>query len=107
IASLAALRAVLLHGTLVNSARLTLGDGASPASTWFGAPGQSQPAGSFDGPPVFQLGSGPYSVSYFSEGAPRSTGFEIPASRTVASLTLDNAAGLTLTGGSLQLTGAL
>jgi List-Bact-rpt repeat protein/fibronectin type III domain protein len=105
--NLTTLRAFLLQGTLINSARLTLGDGFSPSLTQIGAPGQILPGGSFDASPTFNVAAGGYSLSYLSEVGPRTTGFEIPSSRVAASATIDNPQGVTLAGGALRLTAAL
>src|SRR5262249_44752843 len=102
------LNARLSRGTVTNSNKLTLGaGGAAAVQTVIGKVGLSTAGGSFDVAPVFNLGSGGYSVSYQSEAGARTTGVEIPVSRTLANLTVNNANGLTLAGGNLNLTGTL
>ncbi|MGH9869109.1 MAG: hypothetical protein ACREAA_13205, partial [Candidatus Polarisedimenticolia bacterium] len=103
-----ALRVNLLRGTLVNSNKATLGNGGTTAAiTQYGSPGQTAPAGGYDVAPAFNPGSAGVQVLYLEEGSPRSTGLEIPPSRSVASVTIGNPYGVTLSGGALAITSAL
>jgi len=102
------LNARLFRGTVTNGNKLTLGTGGSAAvQTVIGKSGLATAGGSFDVAPVFNLGSGAYTVSYQPEGGARTTGVEIPGTRTIANLVENNANGLTLAGGNLGLTGTL
>jgi hypothetical protein len=108
-ASIVTLNARLLRGLVTNSSKLTLGTGVSAAvQTLIGKSGLLTAGGSFDVAPTFNLGAGAYSVSYQPEGGGRTTGFEIPSgSRSVTNLTVNNANGVTLSGGNLTVTGTL
>jgi hypothetical protein len=102
------MNARLLRGTVTNSNKLTLGTGGSSAvQTVIGKTSLLTAGGSFDAAPTFNLGSGAYGVSYQPEGGSRPTGFEIPASGSVTNLTVNNANGVTLSGGNLTVTGTL
>lgn len=106
-ANIVTLRVNLFRGTLVNTGKVTLGNGGTTtATTQIGSTGLLDPAGSYDGFPVLNLGSGGHNVLYIQEGAPRTTGFEIPASRTVTNVTINNTNHVTLAGGGLTITGA-
>ena len=102
------LRVNLFSGTITGSAKLTLGTGATAtATTQIGAAGLTTPAGSYDAIPTFNLGTGAYNVVYAQESVARTTGFEIPSSRSISSLELSNSNGLTVSGGALAVTGTL
>jgi hypothetical protein len=78
-ANIVALRVNLFRGTLVNSGKVTLGNGGTTtATTQIGSTGLLDPAGSYDGFPVLNLGTGGHSVLYIQEGVARTTGFETP-----------------------------
>ncbi|MBS1741980.1 MAG: T9SS type A sorting domain-containing protein [Bacteroidetes bacterium] len=64
-------------------------------------------AGNFDAAPAFNIGSGGLSVNYLQETSARTTGNEIPPSRTIANTTINNTNGITLSGGALTITGTL
>ena len=98
----------LFRGTLANSNKLTLGNGGSTSAlTTIGRVGLATAAGAYDVAPTFNAGTGGYSVSYQPEGGGRTTGLEIPGSRTLQSLTINNANGVTLAGGDLTANGTL
>ena len=102
-------RVNLVRGTLYNSQKLTLGNVDTVTTTviQIGAAGLTDPGGSFDTFPTLNLGPAGLSIVYLQEGAARTTGFEIPASRSVPSLTLNNSNGLILSGGALTVTAGL
>jgi len=106
--NITALTVSLYRGTVTNSNKLTLGNGGSTAAqTVIGRTGLATTAGSYGAAPTFNAGTGGYSVSYQPEGGARSTGLEIPASRSVANVTVNNANGVSLAGGSLTIGGVL
>ena len=104
--SVATVRVNLVRGTLHNSQLITLGDVGAVATTQVGASGLASAGGAYDTYPVVHPSATGSAVLYLQEGASRVTGFEIPASRTLASLTLNNANGVTLAGGNLSVTGS-
>ena len=92
----------------LNSANITLGNGLAQAVTvQVGVTGLTTAAGIFDVAPTLNLGTGTYSVSYAQEGAMRTTGIEIPASRSIFNLTVSDTFNVTLAGGPLNITGTL
>jgi hypothetical protein len=99
----------LIRGVLGNSQKLTLGlADATPALTQVGASGVTGAAGSYDTAPGFNPGPGGISVSYLTEGAPRTTGFEIPVTRQLRDLAVNNPGGtVTVAGGALALSRGL
>lgn len=103
-----ALRVSLVRGTVTNSNRITLGNGGTTAgTTQIGDSGSPYAGGSYDVSPTFNAGSSGIRVEYAQEGAPRTTGFEIPASRSLAGVTINNTSGVTLAGGDLTITSFL
>jgi trimeric autotransporter adhesin len=99
------LRANLFVGTVTGSDKLTFGTGAALNTvTQIGAAALTTPGGSFDAIPAFNLGTGTYGVIYAQESVSRTTGFEIPATRSIAFLTESNSNGLTIAGGPLATT---
>ena len=101
------LRANLIQGLITNSNKLTFGTGAAlPTTIQIGAAGLLTPGGSLDVAPTFNLGTGTHGVIYAQESVARTTGFEIPSTRALGSLTLSNSNGLTIAGGPLA-TGTL
>lgn len=102
------LRVNLFSGTLINSNKVTIGTGAAIAAVvQIGATGATTPGGSFDVAPIFNLGTGTYSVVYQPETAQRTVGFEIPATRTVTNVTVNNTNGVVTAGGNLEVSGTL
>ena len=98
----------LFIGTITGSNLITIGTGASSScSVQIGATGLTTSGGSFAAAPVFALGTGTYTVLYSGETTARTTGFEIPSTRTVTSVTVDNTNGVTLSGGDLTIGGTL
>src|SRR6185503_6904886 len=107
-AGLRVLRVYLTRGMLSNSHKLTLGNGSSSAPfTQIGATGLAAPAGFYGAAPVFDPGSGGYSVLYLPEAGARATGFEIPPSRQLQNLTVQQPAGVSLAGGDVTVAGTL
>jgi uncharacterized repeat protein (TIGR01451 family) len=99
-------RANLFRGALNNGANLTIGTGgASSGVTQIGASGLATPGGSYAAPPAFNVGSGGYTLLYAQESVARTTGNEVPPSRTALAMTLNNPNGLTLSDGPLTLAG--
>ncbi|MCA8832744.1 beta strand repeat-containing protein [Hymenobacter pini] len=93
-------------GNLINSGNLTIGDGTAVLEIiQIGVTGATNPAGSFDVAPNFNIGNGALQVLYAQETMGRTTGFEIPANRTIDYLTIANSNGVTLAGGNLTVRG--
>ena len=93
-------------GGLTNSNKITIGSGgASIGVIQIGVSGVTRPITGFDAAPVFNVGTGGLSLFYAPELGARTTGFEIPASRTAASLAILNTYPITLAGGDLTITG--
>jgi len=99
-------RVNLLRGAITNSNKLTIGNsGAIVSVIQIGQPGGTVTGGSFDVSPTFSLGSGGLSLLYQQESTSRTAGFEIPSSRTVTTLAVDNSNGVGLSGGDLTVSG--
>ncbi|MGC4041419.1 MAG: fibronectin type III domain-containing protein [Flavobacterium sp.] len=107
--SIPTLRVNLFAGTITNSNKITLGTGAALAVNVqvSQASNTTTPGGSFDQSPTFNLGTGLYTVQYLQESVARTTGFEIPSTRTVGAVILNNTNGLTIAGGNLTANSAL
>ncbi|HSN75183.1 MAG TPA: fibronectin type III domain-containing protein, partial [Anaerolineae bacterium] len=100
-------RVNLFLGTFTNSNQFTLGNaGTSSTVVQIGVTGATTPGGNFDVSPTFSTGSGGHTILYAQETVARTTGFEIPPSRSVAAVTINNTNGVTLAGGGLTITGA-
>ncbi|WP_423224145.1 beta strand repeat-containing protein [Candidatus Amarolinea aalborgensis] len=100
-------RVNLFWGTFINSNQFTLGNGgASSTTVQIGQASATTPGGNFDVSPTYSTGSGGHSILYLQETVVRTTGFEIPGTRSVASVTINNTNGVTLAGGNLTITGA-
>lgn len=100
------LRVNFLGGTITNSNKLTIGTGSTSATTiLIGATGVN--AGGFDQSPTWNLGTGGHTILYYPQLGNRTTSFEIPPSRSVSNITLDNINGLTIAGGNLNVSGTL
>ena len=99
------LRVNLFNGNITNSNKITIGTGAAlPTTVQIGYPGNVLAGGSFDVAPTFNLGTGTHGLIYAQELASRTTGLEIPVSRSLSFLTLSNSNGLTISGGALATT---
>ena len=102
------LRVNLFTGTVINSNKISIGTGAAVSATvQIGSTGLTTPGGNFDVSPVFNLGTGLYSVLYQPETALRTTGFEIPSTRTVNAMTVNNTNGVVLAGGPVDVLSTL
>ena len=100
-------RVNLFQGTITNSNKITFGTGlAVNCTTQTGATGLTTPGGSFDTIPTFNLGTGAYNLIYAGETVSRTTGNEIPLTRSVSALTALNPNGIIVSGGALS-TGTL
>ncbi|TAE80199.1 MAG: hypothetical protein EAY81_10650, partial [Bacteroidetes bacterium] len=92
----------------INSNNIILGNGLNQAvNIYFGGTNFALSTVGFDVFPTLNLGTGTYSLFYYNEATPKQTGREIPANRTVNSLFMNNARGLLLSGGNLDITGIL
>lgn len=101
-------RVNLFRGAVTGASNITIGNGLNLAATvQIGTANNTTAGGSFDVSPIFNLGTGVYTVLYLGETTPRTTGFEIPSSRIINNLTLDNVNGLTIAGGPIEVTGTL
>ena len=91
-------RVNMFTGNVTGGSKLTIGNGGTnPAQLQFGngATGTPLAAGSFDVAPVLDLGAGTYNVFYGLEPSARISGFGIPTSRSVSTLTVINTYGVT------------
>jgi FG-GAP-like repeat/Fibronectin type III domain len=80
----------LFSGSLINSNKITLGNGGATGSVvQIGNTTTPTAAGTFDVPFTFNLGTAGQTLSYLRTGAARNTGPEINPSRTVTTLTID------------------
>jgi len=101
-------RVNLFTGLLTGSSNITIGTGlALGAAVQIGTAGNTNPGGNFDISPVFNLGTGSYTIFYLEETTPRTTGFEVPPTRSVNNVTLDNTNGLTISGGTIEVLNGL
>ncbi len=94
-------RVNLFTGTFINSNQITLGNGGTSSAT-IQRGGGANPAGVFDVSPTFSYGSGGIGITYYTASTLTTSGFEIPASRVINSLTINNAPGAALSGGGLS-----
>jgi hypothetical protein len=101
-------RVNLFTGAVTGSGNITIGTGLALAGVvQIGTANNTNSGGSFDAAPVFNLGTGPGVLLYLGEITPRTTGFEVPPTRSVNTLILDNANGLTIAGGTIEVTAGL
>ncbi|MDB5267567.1 MAG: hypothetical protein JWP58_607 [Hymenobacter sp.] len=99
-------RVNLFTGNLNGTSNLTIGDGTAIFFViQIGVTANTNTSGSFASAPTFNLGSGALQVIYAPELTARTTGFEIPATRTVDVVTISNPAGVVLAGGNLLVNG--
>jgi len=96
-------RVNLFLGTFINSAQITLGNGGT--STGFIQRGGSAlyPAGIFDVAPNFNVGTGGLGINYYTASTATTSAYEIPASRAINNLIINNVNGAILSGGALTL----
>ena len=101
-------RVNLFSGTIAGSSNITIGTGLDiAAAVQVGSGANVTPGGSFDVSPTFNVGTGTYTLLYLSETAPRTTGFEVPPSRMVNNVVVNNTNGLTISGGILEVLNTL
>ncbi|RYY39844.1 MAG: hypothetical protein EOO08_09240, partial [Chitinophagaceae bacterium] len=97
------LRVNLFAGTITNSNKITLGAGAANAVTvQTGYAGSVEPGGAFDAAPNFNLGTGTFTITAQQESVQRTLNFELPSTRTINSLVVNNTNGVAFTGGGLS-----
>ncbi len=94
-------------GGLTGAGKMTLGDGGSTnAVVQLGVGAPSAAVLGFDVAPVFNPGTGGVINIYAQELGPRTTGPELPPSRTLTTLSVSNTFGVTISGGDLAINGA-
>jgi hypothetical protein len=99
-------RVNMFTGNLNGTSNLTIGDGTAIFFViQIGVASNTNTSGSFASAPTFNLGSGALQVIYAPEATARTTGFEIPATRTVDVVTISNPLGVVLAGGNLLVNG--
>jgi hypothetical protein len=87
----------LFYGTVANSNKLTIGTGGSSAPTiQRGVLSNTNPAGSFDVSPVFDIGSGGLALYYDNGSVAYNVGFEVPPTSSVAYFIVFDAADVAL-----------
>jgi uncharacterized repeat protein (TIGR01451 family) len=93
-------------GGLTGSGKLTLGNGgATLAVVQLGVAGVTQVVNGFDVPPVFNPGTGGVNLLYAPELTGRTTGPEMPPSRTLNLLSITNPNDITIAGGDVMVNG--
>ncbi len=95
-------RVNLFYGQFINSNQITLGNAALSCFVQRGG-NASFAAGSFDVAPNFSLLTNQIGYSYSTASAAVTTGVEIPLSRDIGSVTINNVNGVTLAGGNLNM----
>lgn len=101
-------RVNLFGGLLTGSGLVTLGNGGASATVvQISQAGNLIDGGNFDVAPVFNSGTGGHTLLYLPQPSLRTTGVEVPASRSILALTLDNTNNLQLAGGDLTITGTM
>ena len=101
-----AARVNLFTGNLNGTSNLTIGDGTAIFFViQIGATGNTGTSGSLATAPAFNIGSGALQLIYAPETMARTTGFEIPTTRTVDVVLIANPMGVILAGGNLTITG--
>jgi hypothetical protein len=94
-------------GGLTGSGKLTLGNGgATTAVVQLGVAGVSQTVGGFDVPPIFNPGTAGVNLLYAPELTGRTTGNEMPPSRTLNLLSITTPNPITIAGGDVTVNGA-
>lgn len=90
------------RGGLINSNKLTLGNGgATTAIVQLGVAGVSATINGFDVPPVYNPGTGGINLLYAPELTGRTMGNEVPPSRTLNLLNITNPNTITIAGGDI------
>lgn len=100
----------LISGSVINSSRITLGNGAATTGiVQIGNTTTATAAGTFDVPFTFNLGTGGQTISYLRTTTARTTGPEVHPTRILTSMTYDDndpTHNLTIAGGDLTLSSA-
>ena len=99
-------RVNLFAGQFINSNQITIGSGLA-LGCFVQRGGGGTTAGSFDVAPLFNLGTGTYQVTYTTATNAVTTSVEIPSTRTLNLLTINNTNGVTLAGGNLSVSSTL
>jgi hypothetical protein len=96
------LNVLLQQGTITNSNKITIGTGAAAAaSVQTGFTASAVAGGAFDVAPNFNLGTGTYTISALQESVARVLNLEIPGSRAIGALVINNTNGVSFSGGNL------
>jgi len=97
-------RVNFFHGGITNANKLTLGNaGTTVGVVQYGLASSPDTAGNFDVAPTFNIGTGGETILYAQEGTARTTGPEIPPSRTITNTSISNTNGVIVAGGDLTL----
>lgn len=98
------IRVNFFQGNITNSNKITLGlGGTSTTTVQYGQTGGTVNAGSFDAAPTYNSGTGSYTVLYSQETPARTMGYEIPTSRAVTAMTVNNTNGVVASGGNFSV----
>jgi fibronectin type 3 domain-containing protein len=101
-------RVNFFRGGITNANKLTLGNGGATVGVLqYGLTASVNVAGNFDVAPTFNIGTAGQTVLWAQEGAARTTGVEIPPSRTINNATVNNTNGVVLAGGDLTVNATL
>ncbi|KAA9325364.1 T9SS type A sorting domain-containing protein [Hymenobacter busanensis] len=96
----------MFRGNVINANNLTVQSSSTAlAVISFGLTNPTSSAGNFDVAPTFDVATSGLYLIYNPELAPRTTGVEVPASRTVYYADFNNPQGVTLAGGNLTVVG--
>ena len=102
-------RTIIFTGNILNSSKLTLGDGGATLNpVQIGNTTTPTAAGAFDVAPTFDLGTGGEQISYLRTTASRSTGPEVNPGRALVNLSYDDndvTHTLTIAGGDITVSG--
>ncbi|HEX4495428.1 MAG TPA: IPTL-CTERM sorting domain-containing protein [Thermoanaerobaculia bacterium] len=102
-----AARVNIFGGGFTNANKLTIGNGgATTAVVQLGVAGPALAITGFDVPPVFNPGTGGVNLLYAPELTGRTTGNEVPPSRTLNVLSVSNPNDITIAGGDITVNGA-
>jgi hypothetical protein len=107
-APITAARVNLFSGTFVGSSLITLGGGGATSTVvQVSQAGSLVNGGYLDSSPIWNTGTAGHTVLYIQQPNLRVTSYEIPPSRTLTALSVDNTNGVLLAGGDLTVTGAM
>ena len=97
----------VFYGGYTNANKLTIGNGgATTAVIQMGVASPTIPVTGLDAVPVFNPGTGGVNLLYAPEIAGRTTGNEMPPSRTLNLLSISNTNPITIAGGDVMVNGA-